>query len=139
MKQNRREFLTKSCAALSMGALATQMRHFGLMTAQAQKRIDLNDKLFVPSDYRALVCVFLSGGNDSNNMVIPNHSDGTISNYSVYDAARTTQGLSIPQASLQSITVPRMGGLAYGLHPGLGIQPTGANIVNNGIHELWGL
>ena len=139
MKQNRREFLTKSCAALSMGALATQMRHFGLMTAQAQKRIDSKEDFLIPSDYRALVCVFLSGGNDSNNMVIPNHSDATISNYSVYNAARTIQGLAIPQASLLPIAVPKMGGLSYGLHPGLGIQPAGTNIVNNGIHELWGL
>lgn len=122
-----------------MAAIATQMRHFGMMSVQAQTAIDENPSLFVPSDYRALVCVFLSGGNDSNNMVIPNHSDSTISNYSVYNTARTGQGLAIPQASLLPITVPRMGGLSYGLHPGLGPQPAGTNIVNNGIQELWGL
>lgn len=138
MKQNRREFLIKSSCALSMTALATQMRHFGLMSAMAQKVDDERSDL-VPSDYRALVCVFLAGGNDGNNTVIPNHSSTTISNYAAYSTARNAQGLAIPQASLLSITVPRMGGLAYGLHPNLGPQPAGTNIVNNGIHELWGL
>ena len=138
MKENRREFLIKSGCALGMTALATQMRHFGLMSAIAQNVSDETQNL-VPSDYRALVCVFLSGGNDGNNMVIPNHNDATLSNYTTYFNARNPQSLAVPQANLLPIAVPRMGGLSYGLHPALGIQPAGANIVNNGIHELWGL
>ena len=140
MKQDRREFLKKSGCALTMTALATQMSHFGLMSAIAQESKDSTVE-GVPSDYRALVCIFLSGGNDANNTVIPNHNDATISNYAAYSAARSTQGLAIPQPNLAgtSITVPRMGNLTYGLHPGLGIQPPGTNIVNNGIHELWGM
>ena len=120
MKQDRREFLKKTGCTLTMTALATQMSHFGLMSAIAQETKDKTSDGLVPSDYRALVCIFLAGGNDANNMVIPNHSDQTISNYSVYSAARTAQGLSIPQANLAgtSITVPRMSNLAYGLHPG---------------------
>lgn len=46
--------------AASVGSLA--LRPFGLLPALAQSG---------SSDYRALVCVFLFGGNDSNNMVIP--------------------------------------------------------------------
>jgi uncharacterized protein (DUF1501 family) len=93
----------------------------------------------VPSDYRALVCIFLSGGNDGNNTVIPNHNDATISNYAAYSAARATQGLALAQNALLPIAVPRLGGLSYGLHPGLGPQTiNGSTIVNNGIHELWG-
>jgi len=143
MKENRREFLIKSCAALSMGAVATQMRHLGLMSVQAQTKIDQDAKSLVPSDYRALVCIFLAGGNDSNNMVIPTHNDATISNYSVYQAARTAVGLAIDQTVLAntSITVPRMGNLTYALHPSLrrdpATQPIGGNIVNDGIHALW--
>ena len=135
MKQNRREFLIKTGCTLSMTALATQMRHFGLMSALAQETKDAQE--IVPSDYRALVCIFLSGGNDANNTVIPNHGDATISNYSAYAATRTAQGLAIPQANLLPITVPRMGGLSYGLHPALGPQPPGGTIVNTGIHDLW--
>lgn len=127
-----------------MAAMATQMRHFGMMSVAAQTREqDQTDKTLapaVPSDYRALVCIFMQGGNDGNNTVIPNHSDPTISNYSVYSAARSTQGLALAQASLLPITVTRMGGLTYGLHPNLGVQvQNGTTIVNNGIHELWGL
>lgn len=140
MKQDRREFLKKTGCTLTMTALATQMSHFGLMSAIAQETKDSAEAL-VPSDYRALVCIFLSGGNDANNMVIPNHGPGTPggtpSNYADYAATRSTQGLAIAQSSLQPISVPRMGGLTYGLHPGLGIQsPTG---INNGIHELWAM
>jgi uncharacterized protein (DUF1501 family) len=139
MTQNRREFLIKSGCALTMTALATQMRHFGLMSAMAQKAEDDIKESFVPSDYRALVCIFLSGGNDGNNTVIPNHNSGTISNYTAYFNARNPQGLAIAQASLLPIAVPRMSGLTYGLHPGLGPQTPATNIVNNGIHELWAM
>ncbi|MGH9820485.1 MAG: DUF1501 domain-containing protein, partial [Pyrinomonadaceae bacterium] len=64
-----------------------------------------------------------------------------ISNYAAYAAIRNSQGLAIDQASLAgtSFNVPRMGGLTYAVHPSLGIQPAGTNIVNNGVHELWGL
>ena len=133
MEQNRREFLIKSGCALSMTAMATQMRHFGLMSALAQTT-DAANSSAVPSDYRALVCIFMSGGNDGNNTVIPNHSDATLSNYATYSALRSTQGLALAQNTLLPIAVPRIGNLAYGLHPSLGVGAT-----NNGIHELWGL
>lgn len=141
MKQDRREFLKKTGCALSMTAMATQLRHFGMVSVMAQT-VEKEAAINVPSDYRALVCIFMSGGNDGNNTVIPNHNDATISNYGVYSTARNAQGLAIPQASLTgtSITVPAMGNLAYALHPSLGIQTqNGTTIVNNGIHELWGL
>ncbi|MBK8150748.1 MAG: DUF1501 domain-containing protein [Acidobacteria bacterium] len=136
MKQNRRDFLIKSGCALSMTALASQMRHFGMMSALAQEAKDAQDGA-VPSDYRALVFIQLSGGNDGNNTVIPNHNDASISNYNAYFTARNTQGLALAQATLLPISVPRLGGLTYGLHPALGPQTPATNIVNNGIHELW--
>jgi uncharacterized protein (DUF1501 family) len=121
-----------------MAAIATQMEHLGVMTAFAQKAIDDRKLLEVPSDYRALVCVFFAGGNDGNNTVIPNHGDATISNYTAYSNARAAQGLAIAQNQLLPISVPRLGGLTYGLNPSLGPQtPNGTTIVNNGVHELW--
>ena len=60
------------------------MQHLGLMSALAQK---VQDEQATPeggANYKALVMVFFSGGNDANNMVIPNHADATISNYSTY-------------------------------------------------------
>ncbi len=107
---DRREFLKTSCAALSMTALATQMRHFGLINALAQDK-----EAEFGGNYKALVCVFLSGGNDSNNIVIPNYDAG----YGQYSAARSPQGLAIPRANLLSIAPPAMNGDAYGFHPSL--------------------
>lgn len=131
MKQSRREFLKKSACGLSMITLATQMEHFGLMSTLAQS---VGETVSGGADYKALVCVFLAGGNDGNNTVIPNHSDSSVSNYSAYSAARNTQGLAILQNQLLPISVPRMGNLSYGLHPSLGPVTGGTN---NGIHELW--
>src|SRR5688572_3759611 len=121
MKESRREFIKKSSCALGMAALATQFEHFGLMSALAQK---VEDKQPTGSpeggSYKALVCIFFAGGNDGNNMVIPNHNDASVSNYAAYNAARTTQGLALSQTSLLPISVPRIGNLSYGLHPSLG-------------------
>jgi uncharacterized protein (DUF1501 family) len=93
-----------------MAALATSIRHFGLVDALAQQNADSAP----PGDYKALVCIFLNGGNDGNNTVVPNHTAG----YAQYNAARGAQGLAIPQASLLPITPPSIG-LNFGLHPNL--------------------
>ena len=114
MSQTRRDFLRKSGCALSMAALATQVEHFGLINALAQKGNSGDG-----GDYKALVCIFLNGGLDGNNVVVPNHNDATISNYAAYNTVRGPSTLAIPQANLLPITVPRMGGLTYGLHPSM--------------------
>jgi uncharacterized protein (DUF1501 family) len=121
MKENRREFLKTSCRTLSMAALATQMRHLGMVNVLAQERMD--DSAVAGNDYKALVCVFLSGGNDSNNVIIPNYDEG----YNQYAAARSAQQLAIPRANLLPVTPPSMGGQVYGFHPSM-----------NDLHGLWG-
>lgn len=133
MTTSRRDFLKKSSCALSMVTLATQFQHFGLMSALAQKA-EAGQTDVGGDNYKAIVLIFFAGGNDGNNMVVPNHSDATISNYGVYSAARNTQGLAIAQSALLPIAVPRMSGLTYGLHPAFGPVTGG---INNGIHELW--
>jgi uncharacterized protein (DUF1501 family) len=132
MKQNRREFLIKSSCALSMTAMATQMRHFGMVNAMANT-VDSTKSSAVPSDYRALVCIFLVGGNDGNNTVIPIHSDANLSNYEEYSALRNPQGLAFPRDTILPFSVPRMGNLLYAFHPAFGVGNT-----NNGLYELWG-
>lgn len=129
----RRDFLIRSTSALTMTALATQAEHFGLMTAFAQKSKQKTESA-IPNDYRALVCIYLSGGNDANNMIVPNHNDANVSNYAVYSAARAPQGLALTQSAMLPISVPRIGNLTYGLHPAFGTVNGG---INSGIHELW--
>lgn len=138
MKENRREFFKKSGCALSMLALATQARHFGLMSVMAQTAEDKvsADSSAAPSDYRALVCILMAGGNDGNNLIVPLHSDEFISNYDVYASLRAQQGLALSPKQLLPVSVPRLGNLTYGLNPNLGAVPQYGGI-NNGIHELW--
>ena len=66
-------------------------------------------------DYKALVCVFMFGGNDGNNTVIPIDAAG----YGQYAAARpASSGINLAQASLLPIQ-PVNVGTPYGLHPAL--------------------
>jgi uncharacterized protein (DUF1501 family) len=74
-------------------------------------------------DYKALVCLFLYGGNDANNVLIPN--DPTY--YNTYAAARGN--LTIPKANLLPLTLRVGDGRQYGFHPGL---PELANLFNQG-------
>src|SRR5499427_1927620 len=104
MTLSRREFLLKSgCSALSAAALASGIERFGFLHAFAQG-----------TSYKALVCIFLGGGNDGNNLVVPLDSAG----YAAYSAARNTAGLAIAQASLLPIT-PKSIGRDFGFHPSL--------------------
>ncbi|NOX68481.1 MAG: DUF1501 domain-containing protein [Gammaproteobacteria bacterium] len=66
------------------------------------------------NDYKALVCVFLFGGNDSYNMLVPRSN----AEYGVYAASR--QNLAISQTDLLPITPQTPDGAAYGLHPSMG-------------------
>ena len=64
MNESRRDFLKRSgSCALGMAALATQMHHFGLISALGQNARDAVDAAGGES-YKALVLVYLSGGND---------------------------------------------------------------------------
>ena len=68
-------------------------------------------------DYKALVCVFLFGGNDSFNMVVPRSN----AEYNVYAASR--QNLAIAQADLLPINPLTSDGSQYGIHPSMaGLQ-----------------
>lgn len=72
------------------------------------------------SDYKALVCVFLNGGNDCHNTVIPIQT--AQQSYTQYAAARGS--LAIPQAQLAQVA---NGNDVYGLHP----QMTGLQALYN--------
>jgi uncharacterized protein (DUF1501 family) len=94
-RRTRREFL-KNCVALGAAGTAAHLARLGMVTAHAQS-----------SGYKALVCVFLFGGNDANNTVVPIDS-----RYSAYSAMRGP--VALPQAGLLAA-----GSSGYGLHPAL--------------------
>jgi uncharacterized protein (DUF1501 family) len=102
----RRSFLQHAGALAGSAALA----HLGSFAARA-----------APTDnYKALVCIFLYGGNDTNNMIVPLDTAG----YANY--AKTRSYLALPQAQLLPLSIagatPQ-----YGLHPSL-----------PGLASLWG-
>jgi len=103
----RRRFLQQA-GALSAVSLASTLDSFGI-SACAQ----------TAPGYKALVCVFLFGGADSNNFVIPH------TNYAAYNAVRDpSTGINIAQSSLAPITPANAGGAVYGLHPDMAdLQP----------------
>jgi uncharacterized protein (DUF1501 family) len=104
---NRRNFIGQaSCAAVGSTSLLSTLTSF-LMTnsAVAQNVADFND-------YRALVCLFLPGGNDSFNMLVP-----TDTAYSEYQTIR--QDLALPQNTLLPISPINNAGRPLALHPGL--------------------
>jgi uncharacterized protein (DUF1501 family) len=103
---SRRRFIGRACAAVGatgmLSALA-QLRMIGALAADA-----------APSDYKALVCLFLYGGNDSNNLLIPTDTTG----YGLYSTDRTV--LAIPQSTLLPISPKSYSdGRTWGLHPSL--------------------
>src|SRR5919109_772247 len=97
MALTRRAFVYQSFA--SFGAAVLACERFGLLQALAQA-----------GDYKALVCIFLLGGNDSGNMLIP------YDDYATYAAVRQNAGLALPQSSLLPIQVPRLGS-QFAFHP----------------------
>jgi hypothetical protein len=62
-------------------------------------------------DYKALVCVFLFGGNDANNMIIPIDS-----RHAAYRTMRGSVALPAPDAANPDAIIPA-GSSGYGLHP----------------------
>lgn len=99
----RREFLRRSSVLALAGAspFALNLLAAGAASAQAT------------TDYKALVCVFLAGGNDQSNTLVPLDTAA----YSAYQQARPT--LALPASSLLSITPSNVPGLNLGLHPSL--------------------
>ena len=105
----RRRFLARA-ATLTAGGLATRLMP---LSAIGLPSVALAQS--VPSDYKALVCVFLFGGVDGNSLVVPMDSAG----YAQYSGVRTVaSGVNIAQSDLLAIQ-PSNTSTPYGLHPDL--------------------
>jgi uncharacterized protein (DUF1501 family) len=104
MKRNvsRREFVRLGSSALATGGLLAGARW---RTASAAP-VDT-------SGYKAIVCLFMYGGNNSFNMVVPTSQAG----YSAYATARTN--LALANSSLLPLNGVASDGNSYGLHPAL--------------------
>jgi uncharacterized protein (DUF1501 family) len=112
MNNSRREFIRRSCCTAASLGIASSFSRFGLVNALAQSA----------TDFRALVCIFLFGGNDANNMLVPMDTAG-YANYLKLRGAIANGGLALDQTTLLPITAanvqPSTGSNAFGLHPNL--------------------
>jgi uncharacterized protein (DUF1501 family) len=92
---SRRRLLKSGLRMASAVGGAAAFGHLGKISAWAQS---------APADYKALVCVFLFGGNDANNMVIP------------MSGANATQYLNI-RGNLAIKNPIALGSTGFGFHP----------------------
>jgi len=110
----RREFLRMSagsCAAMTSVSLLSTLLNLELTKTAAAATGDL-------TGYKALVCVFLFGGYDASNVLVPYALD----EYEAYESIRGQSGapggLAIARESLLPISDP-LSGRSFGIHPGM--------------------
>jgi uncharacterized protein (DUF1501 family) len=102
---SRRQFLGQaSCAAVGTTALYNTVLNLGMFNTLAGTGV---------TDYKGLVCLFLSGGIDSFNVLVPRGE----AEHAEYAAARGD--LALPIDTLLPIAPATPDGREYGLHPGL--------------------
>ena len=115
-RRTRRDFLRQSsCAALGVTGLVNVLAHLRLMTAAMAQGVP-------DSGYKALVFLFLNGGNDSNNMVVPADDAASSQARADYEAGRGV--LALPSAGLATLSQPANTG-AFTRHYGGQAQPLG--------------
>ena len=100
----RRTFIRQAaCAALGTSGLLSTI--FDLRKLSAATITD--------GDYKALVCLFLYGGNDANNVIVPRDTAG----YTSYAVARGN--LAVTRQSLLPLTLQDGDGRDFGFHANL--------------------
>ncbi len=116
---SRRNFFKKTGLLFGTTVLANAIRELRFLNAAAAQTPGL-------TDYKALICVFLNGGNDSNNRIIPTLPE----EWDSYAAIRTPV-LAIPNANGSPNTAlamtsqngtgtfPASDGRTYGFHPAM--------------------
>jgi uncharacterized protein (DUF1501 family) len=111
---SRRDFLKKLGGSFAAGSLASLIPQFALLPrAMAQSS----------GGYRALVCVYLAGANDSYNWLVPRDSESSGSRYDTYRSTRggvysasNTNGLALAFNDLLPLA-PSNQSIGFGLHP----------------------
>ena len=105
---SRREFIGQaSCAGVGATALFSTLLSLRLANSLAAQTAPAG------SDYKALVCLFLAGGNDSFNMLVPT----TAGEYQAYGKIRGN--LALAQDTLLQIKPGNLGGRTLGIHPAM--------------------
>jgi len=92
MNASRREFLRRASALSVAGSATPLVVNLAAMSAASAQTM--------PADFKALVCVFLYGGNDHSNTIVPFDN----ANYQLYAQSRTN--LALAQNTLLPLATP---------------------------------
>lgn len=115
----RRRFLGQAtCAGFSLTGLLSTVGTLRLLSASLSAQ-----GLPPGGDFKALICLFLYGGNDGNNLIIPTDTAG----YNAY--VRDRGILALPRAGLNSLVLPGGDGRQFAMHPSM---PRLAGLFNGG-------
>ena len=132
---NRRKFIGACCAAVSAtGMLSTlaQLRMMGAVASPENGPQTPPRAGAVSPDYKALVCLFLAGGNDANNMIVPFDTTG----YNAYNSAAGRGAIALQRAQLQGISPKTTDGREWALHSSLNADVAGTNTTGLNIRSL---
>lgn len=122
---NRRHFMRQAaCAALGATAMVNTLASLKLTSAAMAQGA-------VQDDYKALVCIFMAGGNDSNNLLVPRGSNPLRTDY---DDGRGV--IAIPSDQLHALTVPTTT-MAFDEYHGGTKSPMGIHPDAKGIADLF--
>src|SRR5258708_3866381 len=125
-EMSRRKFLGACCAGVGLTGMLSalsQLRVIGALADPANAAPPAPGLLPPASDYKALVCLFLAGGNDANNLLVP----FDLATHAAYAAARGS--LALPRDSLLPLTTRNSDGRTLALH---GSVPELRDLFNGG-------
>jgi uncharacterized protein (DUF1501 family) len=129
---SRRKFIGACCAAVSATGMLSTLAQLRMMGAVVDSSgAPAPGTAAAATDYKALVCLFLAGGNDANNMLVPFDAAG----YAAYASAGGRGALALPQSQLLGITPKTSDGRSWALHSGLNSDVAGTN--TTGIKSLF--
>lgn len=123
---HRRKFLGQCCAAVSATGMLSAISQLRMMGAVANP--DNGPQTppragALPADYKAIVCLFLAGGNDANNMIVPFDTQA----YADYASTAGRGAIALPRTQLLGITTKRSDGREWALHSSLNADVAGTN------------
>lgn len=101
---SRRSLLRLGAGALGLLGAGSRLSRLGMLNAATNA---------ASTDYKALICIFLFGGNDANNLIVPMSSQG----YADYSAVRGG-AIALAQSALKPVATVT-GNVPYGFHPNL--------------------
>ncbi len=122
MRPDRRKFIKNTiCAALGGAGLYSALGNLQLLQAAVRANYSFGD-------YKALVCVFLYGGNDSFNTVAP-YTQAAFNGFYGANGVRPELALIRAQLNPLDLTSSSNDGIQYALHP---TMPELAGLFNAG-------